>query len=74
VYKMGKSKKKSPPNQAVLDLIGNPNPWTPAIEKQWLSELGNLSTGEIYSRFPPLRKPPNVGKRGRTRGWGGTDA
>jgi hypothetical protein len=63
--------KREPPNQEILDSIGSPNPWTPAREDKWLKELGCLSAVEIYSRYPPIKKPPNVRKRGRGFGWGG---
>lgn len=59
-----------PPNQKILDSIGNPNVWTPKKEDAWLHELRNLSAEEIYRRFPPMRKPPNVRKRGKGSGWG----
>jgi len=54
-----------PVDQGVLDSIGSPNPWTPKTEDAWLLELGKLSVGEIYQRFPPLKKPGNVSFRGR---------
>ncbi len=59
---MGKKRQRA--NQAVLDLIDSPNAWTPEIEDAWLEELGNLSSGEIFRRYPPIRKPPNVSRRG----------
>lgn len=62
--------KVDPPNQEILDSIGHPNVWTPAVEDAWLKELQKVPAGEIYRRFPPLRKPPNVGKRGKNYGWG----
>lgn len=58
------------PNQAILDFIGSPNAWTPKIEDVWLKELRKLSAIDIYRRFPPIKKPPNVGRRGRNYGWG----
>lgn len=58
------------PNQHVLDSIGDPNVWTPEIEDAWLKELRKIPAGEIYQRFPPMRKPPNVRKRGKNFGWG----
>lgn len=61
--------KPEPPDQEVLDSIGSPNAWTPKIEDDWLNELRKISVGEIYCRFPPLRKPTNVGKRNRGSGW-----
>lgn len=71
---MGKKEKKKKhqdkPNQEILDSIGNPNVWTPEVEDAWLKELQKVPTGEIYKRFPPLRKPPNVSRRGRSYGWG----
>jgi len=62
--------KRDPPNQEVLDSIGSPNAWTPEAEDAWLQELRKVPAGEIYRRFPPMRKPPNVGKRGSGSGWG----
>lgn len=57
-----------PLNMVALNLINSPNVWTPKIEDAWLRELRKISAIEIYRRFPPLRKPGNVGLRGRTRG------
>jgi len=68
--KKRKPAKTDPPNQEILDSIGSPNAWTPEIEDRWLKELWKITTGETYSRFPPMRKPPNVGKRGKNTGWG----
>lgn len=62
--------KVDPPDQGILNLIGSPNAWTPKIEDAWLEELCKISAGEIYRRFPPMRKPPNVRKRGKS--YGGT--
>lgn len=62
--------KTEPPNQEILDSIGSPNSWTPKIEDAWLKELRKISAVEIYQRFPPMRKPPNVRKRGSSFGWG----
>ncbi len=62
--------KTDPPNQEILDSIGSPNAWTPAMEDAWLLELRNISTEEIYRRFPPCKKPPSVRKRGKSNGWG----
>jgi len=62
--------KPEPPNQEVLDSIGSPNAWTPEAEDAWLKELRKIPAGEIYRRFPPMRKPPNVRKRGSGSGWG----
>lgn len=59
------------PDKEILDSIGNPNVWTPEKEDAWLKELKKVPAGEIYRRFPPLRKPPNVSKRGKSYGWGG---
>lgn len=61
-----------PPNQEILDSIGSPNAWTPAIEDAWLNELDKIQAVEIYKKFPPIRKPPNVGRRGKNTGWGDT--
>lgn len=60
------------PNQKILDFIGNPNVWTPEIEDAWLEELRRVPAGEIHRKFPPLKKPPSVRKRGQTKGsgWG----
>ena len=69
---MGNRKiKADPPDQTILDSIGSPNAWTPKIEDAWLQELRKISAAEVYRRFPPIRKPPNVGKRGKGSGWGG---
>jgi len=66
--------KKEPPNQEILDSIGSPNAWTPEAEDAWLKELRKVPAGEIYRRFPPIKKPPNVGKRGKGSGWGDSSA
>lgn len=60
------------PNQKILDSIGSPNVWTPEDEDAWLKELHKISAGEIYRRFPPLKKPPSVRKRAKGSGWGNT--
>ncbi len=57
-------------NQEILDSIGSPNSWTPEVEDIWIKELQKLSSGEIYKRFPPIKKPPNVRKRPKGSGWG----
>lgn len=62
------------PDQEVLDSIGSPNVWTPKGEDAWLQELRKLRAGEIYRRFPPMKKPPHVRNRGRSSGWGNSDA
>lgn len=64
--------KVEPPDQKILDSIGSPNVWTPEIEDAWLEELRRVPVGEIYRKFPPLKKPPSVRKRGQTQGsgWG----
>ena len=62
--------KTEPPNPEILDLIGSPNAWTPQIEDAWLNELDKIPAGEIYRRFPPIKKPPSVRKRGKGNGWG----
>lgn len=59
---------QEPPDQKILDLIGSPNPWTPEIEDTWLGELGKISAKEIYSMFPPIKKPSNVALRGKSSG------
>ncbi len=59
---MGKKSKNV--NQTILDLIDSPNAWTPERENAWMEEVGNLTAGEIYSRYPPMKKPPNVSRRG----------
>lgn len=61
---------KEPLNQEILDSIGSPNSWTPEVENAWIAELHKLSAGEIYMRFPPMKKPPNVRKRAKGSGWG----
>lgn len=60
--------KGEPPDQEVLDSIGSPNAWTPKTEDIWLNELRKIPAGEIYRRFPPMRKPPSVRKRGSSFG------
>jgi len=65
--------KPEQPNQEVLDFIGSPNAWTPEAEDAWLKELRKIPVGEIYRRFPPMRKPKNVSKRGKGYGWGNFD-
>jgi hypothetical protein len=62
--------KVDPPDQRILDSIGSPNVWTPETESAWLEELKKVSTEEIYRRFPPMKKPGNVRKRGKSIGWG----
>lgn len=59
-----------PPDQEVLDSIGSPNVWTPDAEDAWLEELRKITAREIYSRFPPMKKPPSVRNRGKGNGWG----
>jgi hypothetical protein len=51
-------------NQAILDLIDSPNAWTPELEDAWMEEIDSLSSIEIYRRYPPMKKPPNVSRRG----------
>jgi len=63
--------KREKPDQATLDLLGSPNPWTPEIEDRWIAELRKVPAGRIYEMFPPMRKPPNVSRRGKSAGWGG---
>lgn len=63
--------KTDPPDQTILDSIGSPNAWTPQTEDIWLEELNKMQAVEIYRRFPPLKKPPSVRKRGKSSGWGG---
>ncbi len=60
--------KVDPPDKKVLDSIGSPNAWTPEAEDAWLEELHNISAVEIYKRFPPMKKPNNVSRRGKTHG------
>jgi len=62
--------KHEKPDQGVLDSLGSPNAWTPHAEDRWIEELGKLSGADIYRRFPPIKKPPNVRKRGKTYHWG----
>lgn len=61
---------REPLNNEILDSIGSPNAWTPAVEDIWINELHKMSAGEIYRRFPPIKKPPNVRKRPKGSGWG----
>ncbi len=58
----------SPPDQNILNSIGSPNAWTPEVEDAWLKELRKIPVGEIYSRFPPMKKPGNVSLRGKNNG------
>lgn len=58
------SKKHKNVDQAKLDLIDSPNAWTPEREDAWMEEVGNLTSMEIYTRYPPMKKPPNVSRRG----------
>lgn len=62
--------KREPLDQVILDSIGSPNAWTPEAEDAWINELRKLSAGEIYKRFPPMKKPPNARKRPKGSGWG----
>jgi len=62
--------KRVPPNNAILDSIGSPNAWTPEVEDAWIEELKGIPAGEIYRRFPPMKKPGNVGRRPKSSGWG----
>ncbi len=62
--------KRVPPNTEILDSIGSPNAWTPEVEDAWIEELKEIPAGEIYRRFPPLKKPPSVRQRGSGSGWG----
>lgn len=62
--------KVDPPNQEILDSIGNPNVWTPEVEDAWMEELRKVPSEEIYRRFPPMKKPNNVALRGKNHGWG----
>ncbi len=59
-----------PPDQEILDSIVSPNVWTPESEDVWLEELRKITAGEIYRRFPPMKKAPSVKKRGKGSGWG----
>lgn len=59
-----------PPDQEILDSIGSPNVWTPKTEDAWLEELRKITAREIYSRFPPMKKPPSVRNRGKGSSWG----
>jgi len=60
-----------PINYETLDSIGSPNAWTPIVEDCWMMEVRKLSGGEIYRRFPPMKKPPSVRHRAAGSGWGG---
>jgi 3-isopropylmalate dehydratase small subunit len=61
------------PDQEILNSIGHPNVWTPETEDAWMKELRKVPSGEIYRRFPPMKKPGNVALRGRNYGWGGSN-
>lgn len=61
---------QQPLDQVILDSIGCPNAWTPEKEDEWIKELHKMSAGEIYRRFPPMKKPSNVRKRPKGSGWG----
>lgn len=56
------------PDQKVLDSIGSPDAWTPETENAWIEELRKIPAGEIYKRYPPMKKPGNVSRRGKTHG------
>lgn len=58
--------KIDPPDNKILDSIGDPNVWTPETEDAWLEELNKISSVEIYKRYPPMKKPPNVRSRGKS--------
>jgi len=60
--------KVDPPNKEILDSLGSPNPWCPETEDAWLNELKKIPAVEIYRRFPPMKKPGNVSKRGKSYG------
>ena len=77
--KRNRKKKESKPikikhttvlNKEVLNSVCSPNVWTPKSEDAWHRELNKITAGEIYSKFPPLKKPGNVSRRGRNYGWG----
>lgn len=55
-------KKKKIFNKKVLESINSPNVWTPETENKWIKELFGMSKGEIYEQFPPMRKPPHIGR------------
>lgn len=57
--------KSEPPNQEILDSIGSPNAWTPEAEDAWLEELRKIPARIIHQRFPPMKKPSNVSRRGK---------
>jgi hypothetical protein len=57
------------PNEKILSFINSPNVWTPQRENVWLEELFKISAVEIYRRYPPMKKPPNVRSRGKSSGW-----
>ena len=62
--------KPDPPDQRILDSIGSPNAWTPKDEDAWLEEIKKMTVGDIYTRFPPMKKPPSVRNRASGSGWG----
>ena len=72
-YERQEKPKKEPPNEKILDSIGSPNVWTPEKEDAWHEELRGIPAGEIYRRFPPIKKPGNVGRRGKNNSWGEED-
>ena len=62
--------RKEPINHRVLNSINSPNPWTPEVEDAWLKELYKISASEIYTQFPPIRKPPHISRRSKSYGFG----
>ena len=72
-YAQQEKPKRKPPNEKILDSIGSPNVWTPEKEDAWHEELIGIPAGEIYRRFPPIKKPGNVGRQGKNNSWGEKD-
>ena len=65
-----KKKNQEKVSKEILDSIGSPNAWTPEAEDKWINELKKIPDGHIYCLFPPIRKPPNVGRRTKSLSWG----
>lgn len=58
-------KNPDPPDAKVLDSIGSPNVWTPKKEEEWLNEIMKMHPNEVSRRYPSMKKPPNVSRRGK---------
>lgn len=72
-YERQEKPKREPPNEKILDSIGSPNVWTLEKEDAWHEELRGIPAWEIYRRFPPIKKPGSVGRRGKNNSWGEED-